>query len=793
MKICLSYIHTAIIMLAFLLVEVTTSSTDSHFLSGSEDTNSYYFDYIEGCSTIETGCIGERDYLSGQNDFIFIKNISAGNDYSAKEQNIIVVEKETLHLEGEDIVYIYMHPDYINKKDVKEKFIQDRKIRPEFYRGIFVAPHNLWEREKLINRISLAREYSENPDVLKEIKEPIDYIVRIISLKICEGYISALLSDASSLSRDVKAYNDTARLVGIKKKDIEKLVLLSGNACSLINKVFGYNDKRNAIKACETYEFYKKKIKRIFKNNISIRKNSIEETFNHEAKIIIERIESRMKECAEYPLNDLKKMFKEDIIMFINILSNGALSLCMHESTEETQKPTGRIQKWLDKEIAGESKKSDFSLLSEEKLKKNAELWNRDLLALLFKKLLKEDELIEEEKDCRRRIHAEYSEIIEEIVERRQNIYNGYVEINMTKEILLEEIKKVVEILRNWSRNEKDLSKSEKKKIVSEESKKIIEILAGISVDRSSMKELSEESAIEEKEYNKKQLLDMLDHIEKKVPTLNVDKPGAIRKRMSKLFSSSTKLFPLEESISSSNLDILSDFIEKEKYKMLLSIFKGLFTSSYRGAVNSKMHLMTIVDSILSAVISERIDNTSPKMIADAKKEIKKERESIMQKEKKEILEKALSIYDKYCYTSYRDPAFFPESFDFSNYVFRSIKVAIDENAADLCVDLLMERYDLKELLGIYKPLRDVYSYTKYLAAYNEIWENPAFVIFNRGTEAAPNEKNTAYIIYNSEKDRSLYKKEISFTNENVEAFKKANTTEEIEKIPGEVQKLKST
>lgn len=76
-----------------------------------------------------------------------------------------------------------------------------------------------------------------------------------------------------------------------------------------------------------------------------------------------------------------------------------------------------------------------------------------------------------------------------------------------------------------------------------------------------------------------------------------------------------------------------------------------------------------------------------------------------------------------------------------------------------------------------------IYQHINALQKYSEIWNNPAILYLqpNRSSKS----ELSCYIIYKSSKDRNIYIKLIDFTNANLEAFKNATTSEDIEKVKG--------
>lgn len=101
-----------------------------------------------------------------------------------------------------------------------------------------------------------------------------------------------------------------------------------------------------------------------------------------------------------------------------------------------------------------------------------------------------------------------------------------------------------------------------------------------------------------------------------------------------------------------------------------------------------------------------------------------------------------------------------------------------------------------KNIFNIYKILKHIYiSYgcIRNLNTYTEIWRNPAILyIKNLPKSRDQNKLPTGYIFYSSKDGKKTYKKKIKITLENLDAFKRAENSFDIDKIDGDSVEVKS-
>lgn len=124
----------------------------------------------------------------------------------------------------------------------------------------------------------------------------------------------------------------------------------------------------------------------------------------------------------------------------------------------------------------------------------------------------------------------------------------------------------------------------------------------------------------------------------------------------------------------------------------------------------------------------------------------------------------------------------------FLNYPFDFMKIAISEKKEDRMMQALIEKRNIHALCTIHETVDLIRKYISLLAEYDEIWVNPAVLVIetisSTETGLSFSEKVESSITYRSDKDMKIYRKDITFTEEVLEAFKSAKRSEDIDRIP---------
>lgn len=106
------------------------------------------------------------------------------------------------------------------------------------------------------------------------------------------------------------------------------------------------------------------------------------------------------------------------------------------------------------------------------------------------------------------------------------------------------------------------------------------------------------------------------------------------------------------------------------------------------------------------------------------------------------------------------------------------------------CLDSLLTNSDIVDVRTIYNIIYSVYNYfiTK-ISMFDQVYNNPAFLIIKKEKDFSlkkilnPNSSRKAFIIYCS--DTEVYTKKISLTQENLNAFKNAESLSDLHNIEG--------
>lgn len=424
--------------------------------------------------------------------------------------------------------------------------------------------------------------------------------------------------------------------------------------------------------------------------------------------------------------------------------------------------------------VVGKVQESLNSELDEIKLKEDIFPWNVDLIDILLRRLrcLDSNQSLEEKK---KEIIKLNQEITGRVKHRRTQIYNEYklglcywnvyekqIKNNKIFRTILEnaelDIIQIADTL-NWQ-----------KIVDSDTLENIIDIISCILVDSDNFTKSLRTNSIEaeKEEERSKKLIEKKKYINSKL------------KDIKKCFFSHDSLEETVKIIEKHKLDIIEDLACAQiELKNLDLTMKKVVEK-----------IGKVISILLGIVVKKNLDcfddhgiRKANDLLSEAKKKLQ---ESTPEKIAQIICELAandnmhqLSICMDFWHNGRRNIDISP--------VCDSIKESLGKRTIDNWFLDRIRKEETDEIWIILEMGYFIARYFPYLDSYNEIWTRPALLIIKPINDISQQEERKAILIFKSDQTNMLCKKEIVCSNENLEAFKDAETSEELENINGQV------
>lgn len=726
----------AIICIVIGLAKASEDLVCSYCRRNSEvyDLNHNYKD-ISNC-TIESRKLKSDIYRKDGESFRFIKNLSPNTPD-------LIVERGLKNTGIYDINCVftcfYMKERSKGARQKKSITRQNKLHRPK--KSILVAFPALCDKAVLNKRIKEARRIKKKPKGKKEIEESIEFLCHVMNRNICKIYIEML-----KLSTSVRIGNFFFAEKWMDFEWFEKYAKLLP-----LENVLGYNlyckikDQQTSLNILNLFpiarftnpipsEILKRNTIPKLKRNISI-ETWKEELFN-DNKQIIRQIESIEEICALYAKNklfveteELLEIAKYQTVMYLNILSSGGIP-AFYDSNRVF---------------------SGYYIDSIQKIKEKTPVWNRNLVEILMQGLIKYSEFEGDAQQLVDIVRGENKKIICAIKrEEREDHFTEYFYIRKINKAF-KNIKKIVKKrlykqYYNDYANYVKLDKNKSTKEIDSENRIICNLLFNILFSIN-----IHLSPVNRKEVTKR----TKEKIYSEIATISaIYIKHESREKQNRLVKKKKK------EIARLLLKALVDKqLVKTKCKDLSSVLKGL---------------RKLVEEILGCMFDNHSNWTNYTKTGALEKTVLIEEEYIRNyKRIPEIIKSLVKFENRFKY----------DRLIYTNYLIENTQVfKSSENIVEWFLNIENE-YDILQIL---KTTCETYSYINNLATYNEIWENPA-VLFLKGYTIYQSEKPihayNAYIIYMLEKNKRLYRKSIEFTTRNLEAFRNAKTSADIEAI----------
>lgn len=740
----------AVLAIVLLFVEKSNQVNEIYYENNKEAYDSLYRYKDILNSTINPEVFRASKYERPGVGFRFIKDLSSNIEDSPNTTDIIVEEEAVnTRIYSTDNILVCFYKEVKNKGFIEKEFVSrpDNSFRP--CKSILIPMNTMYAKEIHNRRIEESKKIRDSSNNLNSIKNPLQFLTRVLNVHMCRSYIKWAEGYAKVRSK---------KTVFVEKEDILNnfniLLWLERHGEELLDDAtYIYNfyyEIGNQYERCERYiNFFTEELdfplvtKILDKAKVPILRKyqsknieRLEREFIRENNLIISKIDGIRKKCAKYIKHSISK-------------SPAKKKILLEEAKEKVKKCIGILAdgEILERPDNNVGSSYYFHLRS---VKKRAARWNIDLLDTLLDCLYKYESFEGDSKELVKLIKDENKKIIYEARknERKSHFLLSFY-ANGISSAFKEINKKIVERLAEQYNSNlvKYIGTHKPRSQVSEEIKEIcssmVDILVGINLSISCLKKK-----------------DVSKHIKNQINTL-VDS-------IEMEYENNTSI--KEKSIA------LGEYKQKMEDLMFSAIIdKQLLSSTYEDIVVVRKAFRVIIDNVANSVfckhdeIVDHINSSNIKLLVAEEEKYITEHPNIFK-----MINSLIEFANKYMYDSYE------------RYLFKEMKVNIDDK--DVAKKLLDKR-NAYSIFQILENISQVYRYISNLTTYDEIWNNSAILYMknysqSRGTKRA--RISDAYILYKSERDAKIYTKVIDFTDSTIKDFRKAKTSDDIEKIEGE-------
>lgn len=743
-----------VISMLVAMIEASIQSENTESKNKNKACDAWYmYEDLLNC-TIESSKLKARTYKNSKRMFRFIKNLSLNSEEPSTTADLIVEQdsdQTNIYLANKILVFFYKETE--NESAARKEFCSclDNTHTPK--KSILIPLHTIKGKDEHDKRVEEARRIKKDPlQISSQIKKALQFLVRVLNIQVCKLYIDEITS-ASSIR-----IGNLAFLNGERNMDV--LRWLRNNAASFLNDAEDFYklylwildqhkryEKHSAFFTKAIYfalvnEIFRKSKHKMPKRHHLATIDELEKEFIEDREQIIKQIKDIGRICAKYRKREKSKsvktakslleIAKEHAIMHINILTNQTINPCIEK---------GVLNGYI------------FNL---NKVNEQSALWNENLIQILLDSLYKYVKFKGNIKKAIKVVQIENKKISFEVKrKKRKEEFYFYFYINKLIRAfdgIDKQVRKALWIQDVRQKGQyKDNNKLER--VINRENIEVcgnlIEILVHIN---------SSLTFIEKKEVG--------DRIKEKIyPLLN------------KIQEYYTKHMSLEEI-----WQVLSE-TRKKICSLLYSAIsdRQLVNTDHEDLVVIKKALKVIIEKVVNSMFckhEEWIDYSTTYVFKEMVK--KEERYIRTHPGISQILNYLGSFLDRFMYKGYE-----------RNLVY---KITKDIDPKDIFKHMLDKKI-LYDIFAILERVFQIYTYINNLNTYDEIWNNPAvlytkkYPVYNKKYLAMFD----ANIVYKSEKDKRIYKKAIKFTDRNLELFRTANTSADIEKIEGDISLFDSS
>lgn len=706
----------------------------------------YSYINISNC-TIESKSLKISDYSRIGKRFRFIIDLSPRQSGLSTTQ-CVIVEEETDKTKGIEVyrknrvckIYRCFYEEIEKDGVIVKKAIPPQEQPKEGKKRILIPLNTIKKKEVHDRRIEEAVKIKNSPLERKWVEESMLFLYRATNLGICQSYFNLRKEPYTIKAQNslfIKNFNRGIlsrkcmhscwhdRLFGYNLA--YRLVTNQSNINIVFLNISAYIDGPEVSEILEKVtvpEKYQAK-------SISIAQ--IEKEFEESKEKIIKQIKNMEEKYVIYSKNissewhvtknSLIKEANEEAIMYINILTNGAINPKMH----------GKVFSGYEFYIKDVEEQTD--------------VWNRKLVDLLINSLIECSRFRGGREKAIKMLRKRNEKIMHEInsPKRKEHLFLCFYANRFRKAFKdLEELSNY-EIGAQFKDDQTIYNYQNKpKEVINGENIRILNIWADVLVDINLFPTLEEKKQIS----------------------------NSIKNKATPLLNSIPKYYLWHENPTELAIVI------KEKKKMIEELLLSLLVDAQ--LVNTACKELATLKEAVKTRIKKNVEIMFTKHTewidyaesGTLLKVIQEERMYISTTNALQILTFLIDFADNFWYSF--------SGLDTESLV-KTMKLVA---AADNPTEWFLDEDNLLDIFEILERTYSAYMCIDNMSSYDEIWTNPAVLYLRNYAAYTPEESiSSAYIIYRSEKDRKVYKREIEFTDATLNAFGRARTSDEIEAI----------
>lgn len=730
--------------------------------------------------------IDKDNYNDASKSFMFIKNIPLieRSAYISKPLDIVLVESSIENDVQDKCMLEFSYKEVNEKGKVKKKCITaEDDLQAPKKTALIVPYEGILSREDICDMQWVQNKYFRTSKSVSNAKMISNYAKSIYNQIIIKKYIECSKNKTDSFGDFLKEHDIVNNSLHIE--------LNEPFVWKIVGRFKHFSVDEYRIKhLCKAFKDLQERYRKVLEEN---------KTFREMADVGVYKFEEIYEENTERILNSIKKIrkkskkkrgwknldeyIKNETTVTIELLCNGKFNSHMYVDINELETALENLQdltkereilieiarstkrdsnglicvaeleKKLEKELKKLSKEEKerlnfafvkgceniWATLDEDGLQEEAFAFDREIVRLLIKRM----NYISTNKKSIEEVLKINQDIISEIKERRDRIYNEY--------------KLIVFFYSTYREDPENMLASS-----------LVDYRN--YVDALEIKDITQTRAIkkETKVERKEKIADKKKYIE------------SILQNIEDMYC-----------IYDEDLDKTVNKIEREKRKILNHDFKkNLFLFIDMDMKYMLTDIREFFSEYIDVIFSKKVNHFNKNGVAKAEDTLKKLKNIAESKSPEEIAQmvgfisklknnpKIKNIIVSYCYSSNKEKAR-----NLYERVWRSLEIySAIKIGYRWFLDCIREN-QVDEVWVITKTFDLIDNYLAFMASYSEVWMNPVIlVITSKYSSVSEERKRKAYIVYNSEDySRSIYKEEIEITNENLNNFREARTMQDIE------------
>lgn len=187
-----------------------------NFITGKHRKEVHKYKNISSDTVIESGKLDKKEFLNCKKSLVFIKNIPNKESITDNSTEIIIskIDDRFFALKKNQL-FICSYRDICDNNEIKKEFVEGSSEA----KRILIVPNNIWERERLLDRIKVAKNEREFENLSDEFEETIKYLARFSDIKTENAYYIRKSKDKSfCLEKFMKSNKKLFKTQKIMKK-----------------------------------------------------------------------------------------------------------------------------------------------------------------------------------------------------------------------------------------------------------------------------------------------------------------------------------------------------------------------------------------------------------------------------------------------------------------------------------------------------------------------------------------------------------------------------------------------